>query len=114
MYLLLYFSKGSWCLWDSFRLSSLKNLPEMRHSEPHRGKHKGEDILPSFAKNNSACAAHGHTDHRRGLLAPAAGAGTERPPPPGDRRPLTCPRVGPETTGMGLGPNRLQKSGWRP
>lgn len=65
MYLLLYFSKGSWCLWDSFRLSSLKNLPEMRHSEPHKGKHKGEDILPSFAKNNSACAAHGHTDHRQ-------------------------------------------------
>ena len=24
MYLLLYFSKGSWCLWDSFRMSSLE------------------------------------------------------------------------------------------
>ena len=46
-------------------MSSLKNLPEKSHSEPHRGKHKGEDILPSSAKNDSACAAHGHTDHRQ-------------------------------------------------
>ena len=60
-------------------MSSLKNLPEKSHSEPHRGKHKGEDILPSSAKNDSACAAHGHTDHRQQMNDGPGGGDWQNP-----------------------------------